>query len=69
MSFEMASAVVGGTDKKKYGDCTDKELSGKVLGISKELNKKDNPAERIESLKYKLDAIKTIQAYRTYKPE
>lgn len=65
MSLVMANAVVGGTDKKKYKDCTNEELNGKLLGITKWLNNPENKeSDKRESYLYKKDAIVTIRAYK-----
>ena len=64
MSLEMAEDVTGGSDGKRYGDCTDKELDGKMIGISKGLNKKDITDQQREAYLYKRDAILTINAHR-----
>ena len=63
MGLDMANAVIGGTDGKKYKDCTDEELKNKMIGIAKWLSEKKNINNR-ESYLYKRDAILTIQAHR-----
>ena len=63
MSLEAAENEVG-SDGKRYGDSTDEELNGKMIGITKALNNKDiTEAQRTEYL-IKRDAIKMIQAHR-----
>lgn len=53
-----------GSDGKRYGDCTDEELAGKMMGIAKALNNKELSAEEREQYLFKRDAIKTIQDAR-----
>lgn len=63
ISLEAAENEVG-SDGKRYGDCTDEELNGKMIGVTKALNNKDiTEAQRNEYLR-KRDAIKVIQAHR-----
>jgi hypothetical protein len=63
--MEMKTAEdVEGSDKKRYGDCTDEELAGKMIGITKALKDKDTKADRRETLLFKRDAILTIQQSR-----
>ena len=63
MELKTAEDVTG-ADKKRYGDCMDEELAGKMIGITKALNDKDTKADRREELLFKRDAIKTIQQSR-----
>ena len=61
MTLNEAAAMVGGSDGKKYGDCTDEELDGKIMGITKWLNNKAN-ADSPDQDKYilKLEAAKMV---------
>lgn len=63
MSIETANDVTG-SDNKRYGDCTDDELSGKAIGVKKALKKADNTPQQAEEYQFKLDAINTILASR-----
>lgn len=58
MSIEMAMATVGGDDKK-YSECTDKELSGKIIGCNTAL-KTEKDAKKRERYEMKRDAAQTI---------
>jgi len=60
MTLEYAENVTGGSDNKRYGDCTDKELEGKRLGLVKILNNKESAPEALEQAKLKLDAVNVI---------
>jgi len=64
MDLKTAEDVIGDTDGKRYGDCTDEELAGKMMGIAKALNNKELSAEEREQYLFKRDAIKTIQDAR-----
>jgi hypothetical protein len=57
MTLEMASSEVGG-DKKRYGDCTTKELEGKQIGLQKV--KTETPYKWTDVHQRKLDAVVTI---------
>lgn len=59
MSLESAENVTG-SDGKRYGDCQDKELNGKLIGISKKLKSPDLSLEEREELEYKRDACLEI---------
>ena len=58
MSYEDACKVTG-SDKKRYGNCTDKELKGKRIGILKAL-KGDVDAIKQSQYQNKLEAIKVL---------
>lgn len=60
MSLEYAENVTGGSDNKRYGDCTNEELEGKRFGLVKILNSKESTPEQIEQAKLKLDAVNVI---------
>lgn len=60
MTLEYAENVTGGSDNKRYGDCTDKELEDKRLGLVKILNNKESTPEALEQAKLKLDAVNVI---------
>ena len=62
MSLESAKAVKS-SDGSLYGDATDEELAGKMIGIGKALKKELDPEHKDELL-FKRDAILTIQASR-----
>ena len=62
MSLESAKAVKS-SDGSLYGDASDEELNGKLIGVRKALKKEVTP-ERKEQLLFKRDAILTIQASR-----
>lgn len=64
MTYEDACAVVGGSDKKKYGDLTTEELSAKSVGISKALKKAETTAEQRAELNRKFEAIGIIMKHR-----
>ena len=64
MPINVANAMARiGSDGKKYGDATDKQLNGKVIGITRELNKNNVP-EKQDDLLAKLDDIQIIQDWR-----
>jgi phage recombination protein Bet len=63
MSLESAKAVKS-SDGSLYGDASDEELAGKMIGIGKALRKKDLDPEHKDELLFKRDAILTIQASR-----
>lgn len=64
MSLETAEQAKG-SDGRYYKDLSDEELSKKILGHVNFLNNRNkHTPEEIEEHKFKLDAIKTIQAYR-----
>ena len=62
MSLESAKAVKS-SDGSLYGDASDEELNGKLIGVRKALKKEVAP-ERKEQLLFKRDAILTIQKSR-----
>ena len=64
MSLEMAEEITGSTDGIRYGDCDDKTLEGKMMGISDGLNNKKITSDEREAYLLKRDAIRTIQAHR-----
>jgi len=66
MNLKTAEAETG-QNGKRYGDCTDKELDGKMIGITKMLNKNDTPTDRRTELLFKRDAILAIQKSRAGK--
>jgi hypothetical protein len=59
MSLESAENVTG-SGGERYGDCPDKELKGKLIGISKKLKLPDLPLQEREELEYKRDACIVI---------
>jgi hypothetical protein len=59
MSLESAENETG-SDGKRYGDCTDKELQGKLIGITKKLRLPDLPQEERTELEFKRDACLEI---------
>jgi hypothetical protein len=59
MSLESAENEVG-SDGKRYGDCTNKELQGKLIGITKKLRLPDLPQEERTELEFKRDACLEI---------
>lgn len=61
MTLEMASSEVG-SDKKRYGDCTTKELEGKQIGLQKV--KTETPDKWTDDHQRKLDAVETLLASR-----
>ena len=65
MSLESAKAVKS-SDGSLYGDASDEELNGKLIGVRKALKKEVTP-ERKEQLLFKRDAILTIQKSREEK--
>jgi len=64
MNLEDAKAYIGGTDNKKYGDCTDKELEGKLIGLNAALLDSKASASRKEIYYSKRDAVITILSTR-----
>lgn len=58
ISLEEAENIVGDSDGKKYGDCTDDELKGKLAGLAKKYSTV-KPEEQ-DAVVRKIDAIKTI---------
>ena len=67
MSLESAKAVKS-SDGSLYGDASDEELNGKLIGVRKALKKEVTP-ERKEELLFKRDAILTIQNSRLQSQE
>ena len=67
MSLESAMAVKS-SDGSLYGDASDEELNGKLIGVRKALKKEVTP-ERKEQLLFKRDAILTIQQSRLQSQE
>ena len=65
MSLDTAKAVKS-SDGSLYGDASDEELNGKLIGVRKALKKEVTP-ERKEQLLFKRDAILTIQQSRQEK--
>lgn len=59
MSLESAENEKG-SDGVRYGDCSDKDLKGKLIGISKKLKLPDMPLQEREELEYKRDACIVI---------
>jgi len=57
--LERAMNMVG-SDGKRYGECNEKELTGKRLGIEKAMAKPDVTNEKQSEYMEKLDAIKLI---------
>lgn len=64
MDLSTAESVTG-SDKKRYGDCSDKDLEGKEIGIKKALLKPNLSHEEKDTYQFKLDAIRTIQMARS----
>jgi hypothetical protein len=62
INLEIALAVIGKSDNRKYGECTADELSKKKLGLRKLLGS-DKPLtdDRREEAYYKLEAIRVIE--------
>ena len=61
LTLEEAMAMVGGSDGKKYGECTDEELNGKIIGITKWLNNKSNAdSPDLDKYMLKLEAAKMV---------
>jgi hypothetical protein len=59
LTLEEAESIAG-SDKKRYGDCTDKELESKRIGINKAMNKPGVTIAQKEEYQRKLDGIKLI---------
>ena len=59
MSLKSAENETG-SDGKRYGDCTNKELQGKLIGFSKKLRLPDLPLDERTELEYKRDACLEI---------
>ena len=68
MSLESAKAVKS-SDGSLYGDASDEELAGKMIGIGKALRKKELDPEHKDELLFKRDAILTIQKSRLQSQE
>ena len=64
MTLEFAEAVKD-SEGNPYGQCTDKDLQGKRIGLVKVLNNKETDPEKIEAYKMKLDAVNVILEART----
>lgn len=62
-NYEEACLVYG-ENSKLYGDCDDKDLAGKMMGITKKLNAKDYSKEPMSNLLAKRKAILLIQDFR-----
>jgi hypothetical protein len=62
INLEIALAVIGKSDNRKYGECTAEELNNKKLGLRKLLGS-DKPLtdDRREEAYYKLEAIRVIE--------
>jgi hypothetical protein len=61
LTLNEAAAMVGGSDGKKYGECTDEELNGKIIGITKWLNNKSNAdSPNLDKYMLKLEAAKMV---------
>jgi hypothetical protein len=60
MTLADAERMTGGNDGKPYRECTDEELTGKQIGLTKELNKSGLSA--VDRAKYleKLTAVNLI---------
>ena len=67
MSLDTAMAVKS-SDGSLYGDASDEELNGKLIGVRKALKKEVTP-ERKEQLLFTRDAILTIQNSRLQSQE
>jgi hypothetical protein len=63
ISLKTAEEVVD-SKGQRYGDCTSEELSGKLIGINKQLKLTDLTAEQREVYEMKRDAIHTILSAR-----
>ena len=63
MTLDEAMAITG-SDGKKYGDCDDKELSGKMIGLQKALKGNIDGKKQDEYLR-KLQAANMIISSRT----
>ncbi len=59
ITLEQASNVLD-SEGNKYGDCDQKTLEGKRIGITRKLNIKNLPAEEKDELLYKLEAIDVL---------
>lgn len=64
ITIEEAENIIGKSDGKKYADCTDDELKGKLAGLSKKLNANSLSREQESEVMYRLNAIKVIQESR-----
>jgi phage recombination protein Bet len=64
MTLEEAKEIVGTSDGKKYGDCTDEELHGKKIGLDKALAEGKYDNKQQEAAFKKLKAITLILASR-----
>lgn len=62
ITYEQAIEVVG-SDDRKYGDCDDADLKGKIAGLQRALRRELSPETQEEYL-YKLAAAKTILEHR-----
>ena len=62
IALEEAENIVGDSDGKRYGDCTDEELKGKLAGLAKKYQ--GAKPEEQEAIVHKINAIKVIQEAR-----
>jgi len=65
VTLEDAENEVGKSDKKRYGDCTDEELSNKTIGIRIWLKNPNNAnSPLMDRYLWKQEAIEMIQKSR-----
>jgi hypothetical protein len=62
INLEIALAVIGKSDNKRYGECTKEELGHKKLGLRKLLGgSKPLDEEKKQEAYYRLEAIRVIE--------